>query len=330
MSKLEDSLNAWMSEDDDDAEEIRELKARAMFLAEALYHDYVPTKSGTYGEFWTRLEKWMFSAEEDWQRRLMFKMLKHIFYVGRKEVEALYQTAYSRNVAQWLIDIDGIRFDEKNAFENIKKSADQTFFTEITDSFGLRQFLLINNLQGRSDRFQWRQWLKTKSTNEQFEKDFLQRRSKVILFEDFVGSGSQMESAVIRCCSMPSRPEVLLCPLIICPDGAETAKELAKKHNNLTYSPVFEIGPENFLKETPSHKEAQIFKELRRLVESVHHLLKGSNGWGQDYGPYGFNETGGLVVTCDNCPDNTLPMIHRESDAPWAPLFLRNSREKMI
>ena len=58
-------------------------------------------------------------------------------------------------------------------------------------------------------------------------------------------------------------------------------------------------------------------------------MVKNSGGVaidaGKPYTPFGYKRTGGLVVMHSNTPDNSLPVIHHESDT-WAPIFKRHSR----
>ena len=44
-------------------------------------------------------------------------------------------------------------------------------------------------------------------------------RRNLVLMEDFIGTGDQMQRAVQRACSLPRDYNVLLCPIIICPEG---------------------------------------------------------------------------------------------------------------
>jgi hypothetical protein len=88
---------------------------------------------------------------------------------------------------------------------------------------------------------------------------------------------------------------------------------------------IEEIG---FIQKGQVAGEDALFTATRELINRIH--LTVSNGvvpnpFIKPYGPFGFADTGALVVMHSNCPDNTVPIIHHSSDT-WDPLFPRSSR----
>lgn len=324
MTKFINQVAGWINSDADGSCGFRNLKAKVDFLTEVLYHEYMPTQAGLHGEFRYRLSKWIDSASTEEQRKLMFLLLEYLFFVGQKEFEALYQTAYSRHIAAWILIQKKIKIDSALAEVELKKGLNNTIYTAITDSFKIGDFLRLNSVQGADFRFTWEQGLKMNWDPYKFV--LASGGKRIVLLEDFVGSGSQMENAVIQACSLPNKAQVLLCPLIICPAGAEMAKELANKFTNLTYSPVLELSETSFITPNVSVGEPVLFKKVRKLIGELHPTVAGKSEWSQNYGPFGYEKTGALIVKHDNCPDNTLPLIHHQSDSPWHPLFYRVSR----
>jgi hypothetical protein len=317
-------IASWINSDVDDTRGFRSLKAKIDFLTEVLYNEYLPTKAGAHGEFRHRLTKWIRSASNEDQKKLMFLLLNHLFFIGQKEMEALYLTAYSRHVAEWLLMKDNIQLDGPQAEEFLKRAFASTLFTGITDSLRLGDFIRMNEIQGHPVRFCWEQGL-TNWNPPNFVASMANRK-RIVLLEDFVGSGSQMRNAVVAACSLAQRYEVLLCPLVICPDGTRLATQLMTAHANLSFSPVLQLERSCFVEQIATAGEPPLFAELRKLAVDLHLAVVGTTPWAQDHGPYGFGKTGALIVKHDNCPDNTLPMIHHASNTPWNPLFLRTSR----
>ncbi|NMM28830.1 MAG: hypothetical protein HHJ12_16450 [Glaciimonas sp.] len=319
-------LAEWISADPDDVTGIRNLKIKIDFLSQVLYKEYRPTMAGVNGEFQFRLAKWIGSATSDDHKKLMFLLLEHLFFVGKNEFDSLYLTAYSRHIATWLLVEGQIDFTAPDAKDQVRAARDSTLFSAVTDSFNIGDFLRINSIQGAEFRFVWEQAIKVNWDPVEFERVAMAGKNRIVLLEDFVGSGSQMERAVRTACTLPGAPEVLLCPLIICPAGAILAKNLVQEYTNLTFKPVLELNSTDFVQRISEPGEPAIFSEFRILVEALHTKIAGSQDWTQDYGPYGYGGTGGLIVKYDNTPDNTLPILHHASNTPWHPLFLRNSR----
>ena len=119
---------------------------------------------------------------------------------------------------------------------------------------------------------------------------------------------------------------VLLCPMIVAPTGVEKGKGFAK--GNLSFSPVFCV-PEQIGVRRKARKvgtEPPFFLTLRKVLPQLFGLVEGSQPTQPLYGPFGFGETGSMLLTYLNCPDNVPPIVHHHSDS-WSPLFRRSSRE---
>lgn len=329
QSEFIERVSHWINADPDNLLGLRGLKAKVDFLTDILYGEYRPTLVGTHGEFKFRLAQWIDSAPNDAQKKLMFMLLDHLFFVGKHEFDAMYMTAYSRHIAQWILSKEKINLSARSAWDETKLALNKTLYTAVTDSFNIGDFIRLNSIQGANTRFIWEQALKTGWDPQNFENNAMSGKDKIVLLEDFVGSGSQMKDSVIAACELPSQPQVLLCPLIICPDGADLARNLCQKYASLTYAPVLELSRKDFVAPKAQRDEPALFEEIRTLVADVHPYVSGTAPWLQNYGPFGYGGTGALIVKYDNCPDNTLPLFHRKSDTPWNPLFFRVSREAL-
>ncbi len=96
------------------------------------------------------------------------------------------------------------------------------WFCPITDSMRINSFLKVNQLIGKSHDTRlaippqvWRfkpRYLSTSTPT---------KYARIVLLEDFVGSGTQMESAVKHAAAISADIRVLACPLVTCPEGLQ-------------------------------------------------------------------------------------------------------------
>ena len=329
--QLRDLLAKWCQETNALSGDIAEIRSLTDFLEHVLYKEYVPVETGAQGEFPVRLAQWIGSASADADRQSLYLLLGRLVFFGREQMMAGYRTAYSRSIASWLMDVEALPFFGGNTEERLNDAVKKTAFTEITDSFGLGHFLRQNNISGRGPRFTWHQHLSPWKPDAFMRKVMLCQssapRRNLVLLEDFVGTGSQMEAAVDAACRLTDVHRVLLCPIVICPDGDKRARALERKHQKLDYSPVMQLPEEFFVARQPVTKEHPHHPPIRKTVLSLHPLVSGSPGsWPQATSAFGYKDTGAVFCKFDNCPDNTVPVLHHRSDTGWSPLFPRVDR----
>ena len=314
------------------SKDLSEIRSLTDFLEQVLYEEYEPAQVGAQGEFPARLARWIGGAESDDDRRSLYLLVGRLVFFGRKQMMAGYRTAYSRNIASWLMETEGLPFFGSATEANVNAAVAETVFTEITDSFRLGDFLKWNNIAGHGTRYTWEQHLEGWDLVT-FMREIMRTNSEVprkhlVLMEDFIGSGNQMEAAVESACRLPENHNVLLCPIVICPDGAARARELVERHRHLKYSPVMEL-PENiFISNHAVDGEHHHHPRLRETLVSLHPKVRGTLGsWPQKTSAFGYENTGAVFCKYDNCPDNSVPILHHRSDLGWSPLFPRTARE---
>lgn len=330
-------LRKWCLADAQGQGELLTLKADIEFLGERLFDEYKPTKNTADGPFGVRLSKWIGSAQDEADQIKLFRLLKHLFFIGQDDLEAASRTAFSKHVLEWLINRLGVNVFSAAAKSQMEDALTLVRYTGITDSFNLGEFLRINDIHGHSVRYTWEQEIDDWDQDE-FCRRVMRRgiqneieKRYLVLLEDFVGSGSQAERAIrsaqaIRKTDGTFAYEVLFCPLIICPDGAEWATRLQVDFPNFHYSPVLELHDDGFIKPNAVPGENTEFPELRDCLSRLHPTVVGPPPVDQDFGPFGYQQTGAVFVKYDNCPDNTLPVLHRKRNNFWEPLFRRASR----
>jgi hypothetical protein len=104
-----------------------------------LYSEYEPTK-GPYPDFWNRLEKWVDNAKTETDQQNLFRLMRHVFFVGPRELDSLYRVAFNSHVARWLIEKKNIKLDDPDASEKLRDAVRHTWFCPLTDSMRINAF----------------------------------------------------------------------------------------------------------------------------------------------------------------------------------------------
>ncbi|WP_417726210.1 hypothetical protein [Roseovarius sp.] len=301
----------------DDSDDLIFLRDHLIWLQKELFDEYEPNK---YESFDDCLAKWLSNVDDEDARMRMFKLLGHMFFVGKKQSDALSRSAFSDQTTRWLVDTLNLDITDPKLKQTIDQAVRQTWFCPITDSLRINGFLKVNGLHGHSHRPDWR-------SLEQFGdaarvRNYVVQESieRLVLLEDFVGTGSQMSSTVRWASQTLPNVEILVIPLICCPEGVATGERLAQQLNNVTFSATLSLRHELFIQENPQQNEPNAFSEIRDVIQRVQGRLGVWQG-----APYGYGGTGALVALYSNCPDNTLPLVHSQTDT-WNPLFSRIRR----
>jgi len=220
----------------------------------------------------------------------------------------------------------GLALDDPNLEAALGAALQRTWFCPITDSMRINAFYHLNHISGRDYRPDWRS-LAAFGDSKKLEAFLKGNIDRIVLLEDFVGSGSQIAPAIQFLESLGHRLPTLLVPLIICPAGKVASTAWCKTNPSLTVSPIIELQAHEFLGANPVANEPPVFTALRQIVTDTYpQVLDGADPYvSKTYTAFGFRGTGSLVVLATNCPDNTLPLVHFKSGT-WSPLFPRASR----
>ena len=254
------------------------------------------------------------------QQKAMFRLLRHLFFVGREQFESLCRAAFNDPITRWVIDLEAFDIIALDMTTRLKTAMTQTWFCPITDSMQINAFLKLNSLGGHSHRPDWRSLEELGDPAKIREYVTSENIRRLVLLEDFVGSGIQMTSSVSWAAeTLPDTP-ILVIPLVCCPAGSDAGHSLAKRYPNLQFAPVLTLSSHLFLLREPQAEEPAEFERVRELSEQLAHRF------GRMFDlPFGFGDTGALVVLYSNCPDNTLPIIH-DQGLEWEALFPRIAR----
>ena len=319
---LQNMLNSWLL-NKDVGKDISRVNALVECLADHAYDEYEPAL-GPYPGFWSRLGDWLNNVRQESDKQLLFLLLEYLLFVSSRDFHSLQRTAYASNAVRWIVDQAGIDLLDSGSTSRVQSELSKTWFCPITDSAKINTFYHLNRLEGVGHRPPFDDLQKFGDSSKVEASMSSEGLHRLVLLEDFVGTGSQMGPAVAFAVSLKAANlPVLLCPLLICPTGHKLALELASKHSNLTYDPVHILSEQSFILSSEQAGEPELFHKVRNLVNRIHPKVVGASG--SRHTPFGYQNTGALTVLYSNCPDNTLPIVHHVSES-WTPLFPRASR----
>jgi len=290
------------------------------YLGRKMYDDYEPAQ---FELFEDRLDKWLYNVDGEADQQDLFRLLSRLFFVGRAEFESLCRAAHHGPVLRWLVDQLGIDIGDPGATALLTAGIGTTWFCPITDSMRINSYLKVNQLEGRSHQPDWRSLRKFGDPSKLREFIGANDIQRLVLLEDFAGSGTQMRSAVTFAAGLHPTIQILACPLIVCPDGHHVGRILSDIHPNVTFDPVLRIAPGALIKPCAQPDEPPLYAAIRSLTQRVRSRLGAPGRDEEKY--HGYKQTGAVFAMYSNCPNNSLPVIRDRTDT-WSPLFPRVKR----
>lgn len=312
MSAFFKLVEPWLS--DSDSDDLVMLRDHLAWLQKELFDEYEPNR---YQSFDDCLVEWLRNVDDIEDRKSLFRLLSHLFFVGKQQFDSLCRAAYGDQATRWVVDCAGLDIADPNLTTTIRDLMDNTWFCPITDSMRINSFLKLNGLPGHGCRPDWRSLEKFGDPAKLQAYTVKNNIERLVLLEDFVGTGDQMKGSVQWAAKIFPAMPILIIPLVCCPGGVVTGGNLALQYPNVTFSPTVALQPELFLVEQPRRNEPEVFTQVREIILRLRGRL---DEW--EPCPFGYEFTGALVALYSNCPDNTLPIIHHRGDR-WAPLFSR-------
>lgn len=312
-------IGQWLLEETTETAELEEIQELTAYLSQQLYEDYEPCQ---FERFEDRLDAWLSNLDDDNDRKTLYRLLKQIFFVGRREFESLCRAAFHGPITRWLLDCAGIALDDPDVVRKCSDAIDETWFCPITDSMRINAFFKVTGINGRDLQPDWRSLRKfgdRTKIRSYFAREGIKR---IVLLEDFVGTGTQMSKAIEFAATLDPDIQLLVCPLIICPDGIDKVNGLLKNHRNLKLTPVLSLPASMFIKSKASATDQANYQAVRDLISLTAPRLAAKS---DKHTTHGYEDSGAMVVLYSNCPDNTLPIIHETAD-DWRPLFPRIQR----
>lgn len=320
--RLRELLTHWGLRDWDDGDDAPLDLEAIQYLSGRVFNDYEPAQ---FDRFEDRLDRWLHNVETEQDKRTLFRLLGRLFFIGRPEFESLCRAAFHGPVLRWLVDELNVDISDPLAEVMLAAEVERTWFCPITDSMRINAFLKVNGLTGKTHRPDWRS-LRQFGSEDRIRKYIAESGiTRLVLVEDFVGSGTQMKSAVNFAASLDRHLRVLACPLATCPAGDKLGEELAAATENLKYEPAMKILPGMLIKADAQPEERPLHGLVRELTQRVGHRLGPTEKDAESKRHHGYRGTGSVVTLYSNCPNNTLPIVWDETDQ-WSALFPRLKR----
>lgn len=334
LQELQDKAMRWSSEFEPELD-YNELLDHIEFLARRRFFEYLPSVAPGSDQFIERLAAWLDNASEsETDQKILLRTVPEIAFVGSLDFAGLYRAAFQGAVTRWLIGETKVTLEDQNLGSELREAIATTWFCAITDSMTISSFCHTNALQSQSTRPDWLSLSELGALDRiraHMDSNGLKR---IILLEDFVGSGHQMRQALQFVMQVPGAPSVLAVPLLCCSRGVAEGSKLARESDGqLAFEAVLTFDAEDTVLLPSEDIQAQLFPLLVELANR--RFLQVSGGIEPDshtppYGPLGFMKSGALVVTHTNTPNNTLPLVHHRPDSrSWSPLFPRSRRGDM-
>jgi len=309
------------------------------FLGMGEWANYLPAHSPRFSsDFMVRLAAWIGNVEDATDRQLLLEYACRISFFSHDDVTALYRAAFNGPITRWVIEKAQLRFDSPDFSERLGSELHKrTWYCPITDSMDINEFYHVNHISGIEHRPSFATLAMLDPITDQPASNLLKNLKlfiskpdrqdpscpleRLVLLEDFVGSGTQMKAAIEWAAKKLNIP-TLVVPLIICAPGRDALAGLTVEFKPLVSSaPIVQVdahellGPQS-LGLNRWAKSSEMEALAKRLSAEFPGILS-----------FGFRQTGCSVVTYSNTPNNSLPLIHQNPKAEtWNPLFPRSSR----
>jgi hypothetical protein len=306
------------------------------FLEKELYRQYDPTRSPRHLDYLTRLRDWLANIDDEDAQRVLFEFAPRLTFLGKEEFVALYQTSFNGPIARWILDLLDIRLDDPDLDNMLFRELHQhTWYCPVTDSMNISAFYHVNGIVGIDHRPDFRSLAEfgDKEKILAYMKDRGHKKNsppslkRLVLLEDFVGTGKQCAKTLEFALGLDPSLQVLFVPIVICSVGARRIAEMVNggEYPNLRSESGLELTDDTFINDASHLDDDRVGQAIRSLATSTEAQVAGSEGWPREYSKYGFRDTGATLVLHSNTPNNTLSLVHHESDT-WKALFPRAAR----
>lgn len=319
------------------------------YLSEEEWKAYLPAEHPDHSsQYIERLAAWVGSTKDEDEQKVLLEYALYISFFSHDDFNALYQASFEREAAQWVaqsMEASLFSADECRHYgEDVQNELyNHTWFCPVSDSMNINSFYKVNNIKGIRHRpsFMTLEMLARGATAEKMNsltnklKAFMDNPGfenkltckplkRLVLLEDFVGTGSQSRAALEWALAALNCP-ILFIPLIIAPQGyAELEQLMNRSAGRLIIRPVVTLGKIDLIGPNSEGNTWPFALALEALVGKHY-----APAWKKDrIDRFGFENTGCSVVLHSNAPNNSVSLIHCISeDNGWHALFPRVKRD---
>lgn len=326
---LEKTIEKWQQEanrDSTDNFKYEDFLDDLLFQADMRFSDYKQYPED--GPFAYRLKKWLDNIDDVAEKKIMFRMLRWLVFIDNKQMQSLYRDSYRSKVVPWIEKEmnrdDFLATDYHHKLLNLLR---QYHFCSVTESFNVSFFKQVNSLGGLPKMDVLGE--QKRIVHERIREVVASKKKKgLVIFEDMVGTGNQAAKVLREIVRVaPTKWRNLFIPLIIMHSGLQRLKD--EKIKGFEIEPVLVIKETACIRPEVQQNEPSEFKYARSLVKRTAHKVITKLHQYDDVpkDAFGYEQSGALVVTSHNAPNNTLPLIHHRAPA-WNPLFRRVHHKK--
>lgn len=314
------------------------------FLARVKFQPFVPTLYSQHPiSFEERLLRWLRNnrlAPE--QTRNLFEFAARIAFFSFDDFTALFRSAFSGPITRWCMNQAGLGMDDSEWQTRLDEERfHRTWFCPVTDSLLISVFHHVNGIEDKAKKpsfFDLHEFGDPTKVREHAKAKGYQR---IVLLEDFVGTGGQAESSIRWAHDFLKMP-ILFCPMITTNEAVSKYEKLKTEHGsmfpdqprlqNFDICPIHILSSDCFVHDVAVEPEP-LFARIGELARLIHgrldtdrprHSKEGSLGWWNENSP----QKGAAAVLFSNTPNSSLPLIHRECEN-WTPLFPRVARQPL-
>lgn len=352
LSSTEDRVDA-AGRFDSAAGRFESILNRLEWFGKNEWNRYLPADNPEYSsQYMVRLAEWIGNVQTDEERQLLLEYALHVSFFSHDDLCALYRTAFSGVITRWVIEQEKLSFDDADFQTRLAEEMHQrTWYCPVTDSMDINEFYHANHIVGVTHRPGFALLKMLDEPMDEDDADTPTRLMKnlekyigdpnprsaapplkrLVLLEDFVGTGTQSAGALKWAAKNLGLP-ILFVPLVICAPGVKELAKIAAKHAaNVRVSPLLKLDERDLLgdnrKGVPGIPNAE---RIETLARGTFHQVAGGQHSDTNIAPhtaFGFKKTGASFVSYSNTPNNTLPLIHnRPASGGWRPLFPRSAR----
>jgi hypothetical protein len=290
------------------------------FHADLRFCDYVQYSHAT--SFFAQLSAWLRNVPQVRYQKALLELIAHLIFIDRAQMTSLYRDAFRKIISPWLneqswtVD-DMLRPDYRN--QQLRALA-QFQFASVTESCDVGLLLKTNDLHGLARPVVLGPSVQTaRSLINGLPKEL----NGLIVCEDIVGTGKQARR-ILHATEELAEPSwrLLFVPLIAFETGLTNLASAYLQRTSVR--PVITLPKRHCVRKHPSSEEPDLFKFVRGIVKNTaRRVLEPLDDLDDPpLDAFGYEDSGGLVVTCHNSPNNTLPLIHHQSPT-WTALFRR-------
>lgn len=310
------------------------------FLGDGEWANYLPAHSTRFSkDFMARLAAWIGNVADTADRQLLLEYAEILCFFSHEDFQALYLSAFNGPITRWVIQKAKLRFDSPDFTKQLDTELfKRTWYCPITDSMDINEFYHVNHISGVEHRPSFATLAMLDPISANSDSVLLERLrlfmskpdrqgkahtlERLVLLEDFVGSGTQMKAAIEWAANILN-VQTLVVPLVICAPGKDALNRLTASHKDLVSSyPIVHIDENELL--GPKSKGLNRWARCSEMAALAERLIS-TDGVKP---AFGFEQTGCSVVTYSNTPNNSLSLIHhhKSKEESWRPLFPRSSR----